>query len=139
MKFKYIILIAVFILLQTASYAQIAIIANKSVSANSLSKSKLFDIYSLNIKNWDNGEKIVLYDFKGDNNTKTVFYNYVGKSNSEMKKVWMRAQLTGAGFAPNMIFSEDEMVNNVANTPGAIGYVSVKAVNGNVKVLGKIE
>jgi ABC-type phosphate transport system substrate-binding protein len=139
MKLKYILLIAAIVMFGTALNAQVAIIANKSVSANTLNKSKLYDIYSLNIKNWDNGEKIVLFELKNDNGTKGKFYSFIGKSNSDMKVVWMRAQLTGAGFAPTALTSEEDMLNKVANTPGAIGYVSSKIVTEDVKVLAKIE
>jgi ABC-type phosphate transport system substrate-binding protein len=139
MKLKYILLITILILFETSIKAQVVIIANKSVSANSLSKSKVADIYSLNIKNWDNGEKIILFDLKGNSGTKEKFYSFIGKSNSDMKSLWMRAQLTGAGFAPATLISEEEVLNKVASTPGAIGYVSPKVVTGSVKVLAKIE
>jgi ABC-type phosphate transport system substrate-binding protein len=139
MKLKYILLITAILLCKTALNAQVVIIANKSVSLSNVNKAKIVNIYSLTIKNGDNGEKIVLFDLKNDNITKSKFYSYIGKSNSDMKMVWMRAQLTGAGFAPTAVMSEEDVLTKVANTPGAIGYISAKLVDSSVKVLAKTE
>lgn len=138
MKIRYIIFAALLILCAN-SYAQVAVIVNKSVPASSINKAKLLDIYSLTTKSWDNGSKIVLTDQKNDNTVKSKFYGYIGKSNADLKKVWMRMQLTGAGFAPEALSSDEEIVRKVASTPGAIGYVSQGAVTDDVKVVAKIE
>lgn len=52
-----------------------------------------------------------------------------------MKKLWMKQQLTGEGIAPEALGSEDEVLNKVASTPGAIGFIDAKKVNDKVKVL----
>ncbi len=43
--------------------------------------------------------------------------------------------LSGDGQAPDALGSEDEVVNKVASTPGAIGYVSADKAGDNVKIL----
>ncbi len=136
---KKLLLSAIVLMLYTASsYAQVAVIVNKSVSASSLSAAKLLDIYSLSTKDWG-GSKVVVYDRKSDDDTKSKFYNYVGKPAAEMKKVWMRVQLAGEGKAPEALASDDEIVKKVASTPGAIGYVSADKVTGDVKVVATIK
>ena len=135
---KKLLIIAMFVLLGTAVKAQVVIIANKSVSAGSINKSKLADIYTLSIKNWDNGDKIVVFDLKNDGDVKDKFYGYLGKSNSDFKKIWMKAQLTGEGFAPEALGSDGEVLKRVSSTQGAIGYVSKGAANSSVKVLAEI-
>jgi ABC-type phosphate transport system substrate-binding protein len=57
----------------------------------------------------------------------------------QIKKVWMKLQLTGEGQAPEGLGSDDEVVSKVASTPGAIGYVDAAKVNDNVKVLLEIK
>ncbi len=44
---KLLFIIPLFCILITADYAQVSVIANKSVEENSISSSKLADIYSL--------------------------------------------------------------------------------------------
>lgn len=139
MKMKYLLGAVTLLFISSTINAQVSIIVNKSVPAISITKAELLDIYSLSTIKWGNGEKAVLFDLRSDDNIKNKFYEYMGKSNSNLKKVWMRAQLTGEGFAPEALNSSTEVVNKVALTPGAIGFVDSKAVTGDVKVILKIE
>ena len=132
--FKYYI-IAILLFASMNAYAQVAVIANKSVADASISSSKVESVYMLKDKAWSDGKGVILFTLKSDNGTVEKFFSSFGKSSSDMKKMWMKAQLTGEGMAPEALGSEDEVVNKVASTPGAIGYVDAKKVNGNVKVL----
>jgi ABC-type phosphate transport system substrate-binding protein len=139
MKFyKYLIMVFM-LLLASQSYAQVAVIANKSVSESSVSISKLTDIYCLRAKTWSNGKAIVPLTLKSDNETTQKFFGAVGKSSMEMKKLWMRIQLTGEGQPPESAGSEDDVVSKVASTPGAIGFVSADKVDSSVKVILSIK
>lgn len=113
-----------------------AVIANKSVSAGSIDASTLANIVTLDQKQFG-GASVVLFDLGEDGGAKSKFYSFIGKSFTDCKKVWLKAKLTGNGNPPATIASEDEMVKKVASTPGAIGYVSVGKVTGDVKVLAK--
>jgi ABC-type phosphate transport system substrate-binding protein len=132
--FKYYI-IAILLFASMNAYAQVAVIANKSVSDASISSSKVESVYMLKDKTWSDGKGVILFTLKSDNGTVEKFFSSFGKSSSDMKKLWMKAQLTGEGMAPEALGSEDEVVNKVASTPGAIGFVDAQKVNGNVKVL----
>ncbi len=130
----FIVILFVFGLLVNSN-AQVVVIANKSVPESVINKSKLEDIYKLSTNKWKNGDKIVVFDLKTEGKTRTAFYGFMGKSPDELKKTWMRLQLTGEGNAPKSLSSEYEIVDMVASTNGAIGYVSADKVNANVKVL----
>jgi ABC-type phosphate transport system substrate-binding protein len=132
--YKYFLTILLFIT-SIGAYAQVAVIANKSVSENSIDESKLTELYTLKTKTWDNGSAVILLTLKGDNNTSDKFFDKIGKSSMKMKKIWMKKQLTGEGQAPEGFGSEDEMLNKVASTPGAIGFVDATKVNDNLLVL----
>ena len=45
--------------------AQVAVIANPSVTENSLDANTLLSIYMLNKRNWSDGSRIVVFDLKG--------------------------------------------------------------------------
>jgi ABC-type phosphate transport system substrate-binding protein len=115
--------------------AQVAVIANKSVTETEISKSKLIEIYSLSANKWKSGEKIVVFDLKSEGKTRNEFYSFLGKSPDDLKKIWMRAQLTGEGTAPKSFGSEYEILEKVASTPNSIGFVAADKVNASVKVL----
>jgi len=135
--YKYYI-IAILIFTSINAYAQVVVIANKSVSENSITASKLNDIYLLKTKAWSNGKAIVPLVIKTDNTTTQKFFGSLGKSLMEMNKVWMKLQLTGEGQSPEGFSSEDELIEKVASTPGAIGFVSIDKANDKVKIIMKI-
>ena len=135
--------ILVFIVLLIVSVisvkAQVVVIVNKSVPVSSITAAKLLDIYSMSTKDWGNGTKIVVIDKKSDDDAKSKFYGYMGKPVAEMKKIWMRVQLSGEGKAPEALGSDEDIVKKVASTPGAIGYVHADKATGDVKVIATIK
>ncbi|MFO7445545.1 MAG: hypothetical protein R6W90_04225 [Ignavibacteriaceae bacterium] len=115
--------------------AQVAVIANKSVSESSISVDKASDIYTSKDKNWGNGTKIVRFTLKSEDVNSNKFFGAIGKTYADLKKVWMKLQLTGEGQAPEALGADDEIINKVASTPGAIGFVNAGKVSDKVKVL----
>jgi ABC-type phosphate transport system substrate-binding protein len=135
---KIILTASVLILAAFHANAQVAVIAHKGVSVSSLSASAASDIFTLSTKEWKDGSAVVVFDLKAEGVTRTKFYDFIGKSPIELKKTWMRVQLSGEGKAPAVVASEEEMIQKVASTPGAIGFVSASKASGEVKILATI-
>lgn len=137
MKYTYII-IGILLLFSISAPAQVSVIANKSVSDNSIKLSEAGNIYSLAQTTWSDGAKIVVFDNAGD--AKNSFYSAIDKDIMSLKKEWMKKQLTGAAKAPQSVSSDEDMVKKISETPGAIGFVKQAAsLNGNVKVLLQVK
>lgn len=134
-RISLIVLLCAIVLGSAPLFAQIAVIANKSVSITSLDAGAIKDLYSLDSKNIGSA-KAVLFDVRASSPAKIKFYETIGITPDAAKKLWLKAKLTGAGEAPIAI-SEEEMVEKVASTPGAVGYVSAGKVTGDVIVLLK--
>jgi ABC-type phosphate transport system substrate-binding protein len=117
------------------TFAQVAVIANKSVSENAITTGKVGEIYTLKAKTWSDGKAIVPVTLKSDNAETQKFFGAFGKSFLEIKKLWMKLQLTGEGQPPEGFGSEEDIINKVASTAGAIGFVGADKVNNKVKVL----
>lgn len=135
---RLLLVISLIIVVAAGTRAQVAVIANKSAGVSSATASTVADIYTLSTKEWKDGSAVVVFDLKTEGATRTKFYEFIGKSPIELKKVWMRTQLSGEGKAPSVVGSEEEMVQKVASTPGAIGFVSASKVSGDVKLLATI-
>lgn len=131
-----ILLFVLIILFVLPVQAQVSVIANKSVG-ETINTSKLANIYSLTVTKWSDGAKIIVFDNNSD--TKNIFYKGLGKDQLSLKKEWMKKQLTGEAKAPESLGSDDEVINKVASTPGAIGFVKSSSVNGNVKVISELK
>jgi ABC-type phosphate transport system substrate-binding protein len=121
----------------TPAFGQVSIIANKNIDASSITFSVLRNIYQLDTKELG-GTSLTLFDLNIEGPAKKTFCDAVGLSTMELRKVWLRKQLTGNGKPPQAITTEAEMIARVASTPGAIGFVSSASVTSDVKVLLQI-
>jgi len=118
--------------------AQVAVIANKSINAKAVDNNSLSNLYTLQ-SNELGSQKVKLFFLTTENETNKIFLKSINKSMQDLKKIWLRAKLTGNGFAPDFVSSEAEMIEKVTSTPNSIGFVNQKEVSGDVKVLGKIQ
>lgn len=119
--------------------SQIAVIVHKSVAIDSASAAQVADMYRLKTRKWQDGKRIVLYNLKAKNTTKEKFYKFIDENPLNLRKLWMRLQLTGEATPPHALETEEQVVKEVATTPGAIGYVRRQMVNDNVKIIAVIE
>jgi ABC-type phosphate transport system substrate-binding protein len=120
-------------------HAQVAVIANKEVPADSVISTQLLDFYSGETRHWENGLAVTVFDLKPRDEIKSTFYKFLGKTSSRMKSIWLVNMLSGESDPPESVQSEDDMLKKVATTQGAIGFVRQSKVNGDVKVLAVIE
>ncbi len=132
---KTIALIIALLAHSTASSAQVAIIAHKSVAVDHLSRTQLIDFYTGDSKHWDDGRPIVLFTLRSRTVAKESFLKLMGRSSSRMKSIWMKRMLSGEGDPPEPLLSESAVLQKAAMTPGAIGYVSPDSANSAVKLL----
>ncbi len=114
--------------------AQISVIANKSISASSISKEDAVNIYSLDVREVG-GTKIKLFTIQSEIAARDEFYTAIGKNVTAIRKIWMQKQLTGNGTAPENVSDEDAMLSKIASTPGSIGFISSSKVTDAVKVI----
>ncbi len=112
----------------------VVVIANKSVSDTSLSQKSVSDIYLGKKSTWSDGSKINFVMLKGSAQD-TFLEKYVRKSASQFNTFWKKQVFTGKGSPPKAFDSDSAMISFVAQTPGAIGYVSAGANVANVKTI----
>lgn len=133
---RYFIFIFIFLMsVAVPSSAQVAVIAHKSVPVDTIQRSNLLDIYTGDVQAWSNDEPVVVFDLKPRGEVKTAFYEYLRKKSSRMKSVWLKKKLSGEWDPPESLETENEVLEKVASTEGAIGFVSLSKVTGEVKVL----
>jgi ABC-type phosphate transport system substrate-binding protein len=119
-------------------YGQISVIVHKSVATDPINSSRLADIYTLNSQQWKDGSRIQVVDYKGTKALKLEFYKSMNLTPSDMQKIWLRKQFSGKAVPPATFSSEEEVVQKVVSTPGAIGYVSANIVHDSVRVIATI-
>ena len=97
------------------------------------------DLYTGDVRKWKDGHRVVVMDLKERGELREHFYAYLGKSSSRMKSIWLRKMLAGEADPPTTLDTEEEMLETVRRTSGAIGFVDSSRVLDSVKVLAIIE
>ncbi len=115
--------------------AQVAVVANKSVPVDSLAKSELLDLYTGDTSVWSDGEAVVIFDLKEKGETRKLFYKFLGMASSRIKSVWLKRMLSGEADPPQALKTEEELLQKIAATPGAIGFLSQSKQSSDVKTL----
>jgi ABC-type phosphate transport system substrate-binding protein len=113
----------------------VVIVANKDVPASGLAEADVKKIFLGNKTTWDSGEKIVFVVQDRTDAGKLFLKTYVKKSASQYDNYWKKQVFTGKGKAPMSFSSDQELVEYVDQTPGAVGYVSSGADTGNTKTI----
>jgi len=129
------LLLAMFVLSPLAAFAEdIAIICNKSVAINSITKDDLERIY-LGQKNlWDGGGKVEPVMLQNEL-AETFLTTYVGKNATTFGNYWKKMLFSGKGNGPKQFTKPKEVVDYVASTQGAIGFVPAGTNSDAVKIL----
>ncbi len=118
-----------------ASATDIIVIGNRSVPASELAPKEIQKIYLGKKKLWDNGLKVVFVMLGKGDVSKKFLKSYVKKNPGMFTKYWKKKMFTGSGNPPIIFQREKDLVKYVAETKGAIGYVSSQSYSDSVKFL----
>jgi ABC-type phosphate transport system substrate-binding protein len=120
--------------------SQTVVIAHKDVPQKKLSKTQLLEIYTLNQARWDDGTRVKVIDMKQNTTMKQTFYEHIDMEQNALRKIWLKKQFTGKALPPKLVDNEQDVLDRVENTQGAIGYVSLARAkrNKSVKILYRI-
>jgi hypothetical protein len=111
----------------------VAVIVNPGLGISSLARNEVSRIY-LGKKKTVAGESVKIAVLKGD--VHGAFLDaYVGRTPSQFASYYKKIIFTGKGRAPASMADDQAMLDFVAGTPGAMGYVNADRVNSSVKVV----
>jgi ABC-type phosphate transport system substrate-binding protein len=119
-----------------ALWAQdVTIIANKGVAASQITEAQLHDIFTGARSRFADGSRAIPVVLKGGPVHEVFLKNHVSDSPDEFRTRWRKMVFTGEGAMVKEFGSEAALLEYVAATPGAIGYVSRLPDGSAVKVL----
>jgi ABC-type phosphate transport system substrate-binding protein len=112
------------------------LVINRDINTESVSRHTLRSIFSMRMTQWPNGTPIRVF-VMGDKTTQHSNFtkHLLGVFPHQLRRVWNRQIYSGMGQAPNKVESESEMLEQIKNTPGAIGYLSEDYINERVRKL----
>ena len=122
-------------MLITTNEIDVLIVVNKKVAVSEISSAQLRDIFTGATSRLDDRTRAVPVLLKGGPAHEVFLRKHVGEQPEEFRTRWRKAVFTGQGSMPKEFDSEAALLEYVARTPGAIGYVSRVNGDGSVKVL----
>lgn len=115
--------------------ADYAVIANKAVSAGSLSKADTQAIFLGDKTKWDDGQAITFAIMDGGEAHKAFLQDIVSKTPSQFDNYWKRLVFTGKASSPKTFSDAQKLMEFVTANPGAIGYVPAEQADKSVKTI----
>lgn len=119
----------------SAQAADAVFIVNPQGADAELSSDNLKSVLLGNKTKWDGGGLIKLAVLTAGPLHEKVILDNTQRSADQFDKYWKKLVFTGKGFMPMQAADEAALVDYVAKTPGALGYVSASAVTASVKVI----
>jgi len=134
---KLLSLVAAVVLLGSgrALAGDIKVIANPSVRADTISVAELRSVFLEEKRSLSDGSHVEPVLAKSGAAHEAFLRQYIGKSDDALQTYYRTLVFTGTGSMPKVLPSDIEIVNYVAKTKGAIGYVDIDVTGGGVKVL----
>ncbi len=128
---------ALIVFLMSCNFAQsdCLLIGNSSITEISVPKGDVKRIYLGKMKKWANGSEIHAVTLRSGLVHETFVKKYVNRSPSSFSSFWKRAIVSGTGIPPKSFKTEDEVVKYIAETKGAVGYISPDTIHDGVKVI----
>jgi ABC-type phosphate transport system substrate-binding protein len=127
--------LCMFLALAAGSYARAqktVVIANRSTHADQMSQSEVRDIFTGSSTRFSNGTQAVPVILRGGLEQDSFLKDFIGKLDSSFRNGWRSLVFSGQATMVKTVDDDTAMLAYVANTPGAIGYVSKASPRDNV-------
>jgi hypothetical protein len=121
-----------------ASAQDVVLVANKGVKISEITNADLRAIFMGTRTRFADGSHAVPVTLKGGPVHEVFLRNHVGEGPEEFRAQWRKVVFTGQGAMPKAFDSESALIDYVANTPGAVGYVSRISSHEGVKLLASV-
>lgn len=110
------------------------LIANPSVSTDSLSVATTRNIFTMHNQHWPDGSPIKVFVLRDEN----PLHRQFSKTNLQvfpykLRRIWDRNIYSGTGEAPTTVDTEEEMLKAISTHTGALGYANKG--NENVRII----
>ena len=139
-KTRWFILVLGFISFGSAARAQdVVLVANKDVQISTIRDADVRAIFTGEKTRFADGSHAVPVTLKGGQTHEVFLEKHVGESPDEFRARWRKTVFTGQGAMPKAFDYESALIEYVAATPGAVGYVSRISPQDKVKCLAAIK
>lgn len=129
---------AILLLLQpvAGAMADVVVVANPRSGVEKLSRDEVINIFLGRFRQLPSGLSAQPVDLPAGHPDKAVFYlRLVNKDLAEINAYWSRLVFSGRTTPPVQAKSADDLLEFIAKTPGAIGYIERAKADSRVKLV----
>ena len=119
----------------SSAQAQVMFIANPGLKGADYTTADLRDVFSGNSSTLKGSGAVGPVLLKQGALHEEFLNRYIGKSDAAFRASWRSLVFSGQGVMPRTLESEAAVVDYVAHTPGAIGYITRATPHDGVKTL----
>lgn len=128
--------IAIAMLPTTTEAAELVVVAHPKSGIEKLSRNEAINIFLGRFRQLPSGLTAFPVDLPASHGERGAFYRQlVNKELAEINAYWARLVFSGGTMPPRQATSVEDLLDFVAATPGALGYVDRSQVNGRVKIV----
>jgi hypothetical protein len=122
-----------------ATAQDVVLVANRGVQISEITNADLRAIFIGTKTRFADGSHALPVTLKGGATHEVFLKNHVGDAPEEFRSRWRKIVFTGQGAMPKAFDSESALIEYVAATPGAVGYVSRISPQDDVKSLTSVK
>lgn len=112
------------------------VVTHPDVNQEVVSVNVLRAIFSMRLKTWPNGKLIKVFVLPDDH---LLHHDFAKEKLNvfpyQLRSTWDRLVFSGTGQAPTRVSSNEEMLEKITNTSGAIGYLETTYINDDIHTL----
>ncbi len=130
------LLVALLPLSAHAAERQIVLIAHSQVANNALTRDTTRAIFAMRQRGWPDGQAVRVFVLPNNHPVHARFAKErLTVYPHQLQLAWDRMVFSGTGQAPSQVGSQIEMLERVATTPGALGYLEREYLDDRVQVI----
>lgn len=112
------------------------VIAHPAMQTEAISSNQLTRIFTMKLKKWSDGTPVKTFVLTSQSSVHHDFViGYFGMRTHQLDRLWNRLLYSGTGRGPTKVSSEQEMIELVNMTPGAIGYISDSLITEQTNII----
>lgn len=101
------------------------LILHPDTKAFEIRREKVRALFTMRLRKWEDGTQVRVFVLPDSHPAHRDFAKRsLGVFSHQLRRAWDRRVFSGTGQAPTEVKNEQEMMERVSRTPGAVGYVS---------------
>ncbi len=114
----------------------VVLVAHPDVQTTRLTRDTTRAIFAMRQRTWPDGQAVRVFVLSNDNPIHGRFAKeHLAVYPHQLQLAWDRMVFSGTGQAPTRVFSQVEMRERIAITPGALGYLEREYLDDRVQAI----